>query len=285
MARVHLLDIPFDPIRMDGVQSRVRELLSDGRQHVITTPNPEILLESLENPQLKAFLQSSDLSIADGIGVLWATTFQYKVQSEKFKVSWKRSTFLHFVFCTLHFFRSLFWIVFSPAKVRTVLPERVTGVDSVEEVCRAARISGQGVFLLGGAEGVAQAAGAVLEKKIPGLNVAGTYAGSPFGPDDAVMRERIMQSGAGILFVAFGCPKQEHWIAQNLPRLPNVKIAMGIGGSFDFIAGTIPRAPQWMKALGIEWLYRLIQEPRKRLPRIWRAVAVFPWRVWRIQAG
>ncbi len=264
MSRVHLFDIPFDPIRMDEVQSRVQTLLSDGQQHVITTPNPEILLESLENRELKSFLQVSDLSIADGIGVLWATAFE-KAKKE----SSSPLLFLH----------SLSWIFLAPRKIRSVLPERVTGVDSMEEVCRAAKEEGKGVFLLGGAEGVARAAGEILKAKIPSLNVAGSYAGKPFGPDDETMRRMITESGAEILFVAFGCPKQERWIAENIPQLPSVKIAMGVGGSFDFIAGTVKRAPQWMKALGIEWLYRLIQEPRKRLPRIWRAVVVFPLRV------
>ncbi len=294
--RIHLFDIPFDPIRMDGVQERVRTLLEDGRQHVITTPNPEILLESLENPELKRFLQSSDLSIADGIGVLWATAFLYGHSRESGNPETQINKTDPFLSGSprigvrgrllksgmtkwVDFFLSLSWVVLAPRKIRTVLPERVTGVDSMEQVCRAAKQEGKGVFLLGGAEGVADSAGEVLRRKIPGLNVAGSYAGRPFGPDDEEMRKRIAESGAGILFVAFGCPKQERWIAENLPKLPNIKIAMGVGGSFDFIAGTVRRAPQWMKSLGIEWLYRLIQEPRKRLPRIWRAVVVFPWRV------
>ncbi|TRZ77530.1 glycosyltransferase, partial [bacterium] len=79
-----------------------------------------------------------------------------------------------------------------------------------------------------------------------------------------------------ILLVAYGNPasRQEKWIEQNLPKLPSVKVAMGVGGSFDFLAGNIARAPKWMQRIGIEWLWRLGRQPR-RGKRIFRAVVVF----------
>ena len=88
--------------------------------------------------------------------------------------------------------------------------------------------------------------------------------------------EQINASGADILFVAFGAPVQDKWIARNLPRL-HVKMAMGVGGTFDFIAGIIPRAPMWAQKLGLEWLYRLYLQPWRikrmsRLPRFVLAV-------------
>ena len=78
-----------------------------------------------------------------------------------------------------------------------------------------------------------------------------------------------------ILFVAFGHGKQEKWINEYLRDLPSVKIAMGVGGAFDYLSGQTSRAPLWMRKIGLEWLYRLIREP-KRLKRIWRAVIIFP---------
>ena len=86
---------------------------------------------------------------------------------------------------------------------------------------------------------------------------------------------RLTQFGPQLLLVAFGHPKQESWIVQNLPNLPSVLIAIGVGGSFDYWSDTIKRAPRWMRWIGLEWLYRLFKEP-KRFGRIMDAVFVFP---------
>ena len=77
-----------------------------------------------------------------------------------------------------------------------------------------------------------------------------------------------------ILFVAFGHGKQEKWIYENLKDLPGVKVAMGVGGAFDFVSGNKKRAPKWMRVIGLEWLYRLIHEPNN-LGRIWKATVIF----------
>jgi len=80
------------------------------------------------------------------------------------------------------------------------------------------------------------------------------------------MAELINDSGADVLFVAFGHPKQEKWIELNRQRL-NVSVAMGVGGTFDFLAGRRRRAPLWMQKVGLEWLFRVAQEPRRLLGR------------------
>ena len=147
------------------------------------------------------------------------------------------------------------------------LPERVTGVDVLEAF--ANRIEAK-LFLLGAAPGVAEEAAKKLK------NVVGTFSGSPEMTDDIV--NRVNASGANALFVAYGAPKQDLWIAQNLFRMPNVKLAMGVGGAFDFLAGKRKRAPKWMQSAHLEWLYRLIKEP-SRIGRIFNAVVVFPWLV------
>ena len=85
----------------------------------------------------------------------------------------------------------------------------------------------------------------------------------------------INKSGAELLFVAFGAPKQELWLARNTANLSRIKIAMGVGGAFDFIAGEKYRAPIWLRKIGMEWFFRLIQEP-KRWKRIYNAVIKFP---------
>jgi N-acetylglucosaminyldiphosphoundecaprenol N-acetyl-beta-D-mannosaminyltransferase len=148
------------------------------------------------------------------------------------------------------------------------LPERVTGSDGVPIIAARAAQAGWRLFFLGAAPGVAERAADVLREKHPGLLIVGAYSGSPRPDEEAALVEQVNASGADILFVAYGAPEQDKWIARNLPRL-RVKMAMGVGGAFDFIAGVLPRAPLWMQRLGLEWLFRLYLQPW-RLRRMMR---------------
>lgn len=156
------------------------------------------------------------------------------------------------------------------------IPERVTGSDGVPLIAGRAAEKDWRIFFLGAAEGVAARAAEILGLRYAGLQVAGCYAGGPSEAEEDAIVAMINDSAADILFVAYGAPQQDKWIARNLPRL-EVKVAMGIGGSLDFIAGVVPRAPRWMRRYGIEWLYRLIRQPWRlrrmsRLPRFVLAV-------------
>lgn len=146
--------------------------------------------------------------------------------------------------------------------------ERITGVDTADILCQWAEKKNLSVFFLGGM-GVAEKAAQIKKTQYPNLVVAGTLDGDP-----NELAPEIVQARPDIIFVAFGCPKQEQWIAHYKDQIPNLKIAIGIGGTFDFWTGKIKRAPQWMQKYGIEWLYRLLREP-KRIKRIWNAVGVF----------
>ncbi len=156
------------------------------------------------------------------------------------------------------------------------LPERVTGSDGVPKIAERAAQVGWKLYFLGAAPGVADQAAAVLRQQHPNLQIVGIYSGSPAPDEEDAIIEKINTNAADILFVAYGAPEQDKWIARNLPRL-QIKMAMGVGGSFDFIAGIIPRAPLWMRRYGIEWLYRLYLQPWRirrmlRLPRFVLAV-------------
>lgn len=158
------------------------------------------------------------------------------------------------------------------------LPERVTGSDGVPIIAARAAREGWKLFFLGAAPGVAERAAQILQEQHPGLQVVGTYAGSPAPAEEDALVERVNSSGAEILFVAYGAPEQDKWIARNLPRL-TVGMAMGVGGAFDFIAGVVPRAPVWMQRLGLEWAFRLVRQPWRfrrmlRLPRFVLAVVL-----------
>ncbi len=167
-------------------------------------------------------------------------------------------------------------LLWAAHRLNTPLQERVTGSDGVVRIAQEAAERGWKLFFLGAGPGIAEYAKFVLEEQFFGLNIVGTYEGSPRHEEEQAIVERINASRADVLLVAYGAPKQDKWIARNAPRL-TVKMAMGVGGSLDFIAGKVPRAPQWMQERGLEWLYRLYREPWRiarmmRLPRFVLAV-------------
>ena len=156
------------------------------------------------------------------------------------------------------------------------LPARVTGADGLSQIAQRAAETGWRIFFLGAAPGVAARAADALQASHPGLQIAGTLSGSPAPAEEDELVQQINASGADLLFVAFGAPTQDQWIARNSTRL-DVAMAMGVGGAFDFLAGEVPRAPYGMRRLGLEWLFRLLRQPWRwrrmlRLPRFVLAV-------------
>lgn len=127
------------------------------------------------------------------------------------------------------------------------------------------------IFFLGAAPGVADRAAAELRRRAPGLVVAGVHAGSAEPEEDARSLAWVRESGAQVLLVAYGMPKQEHWIARNLPALPAALLVIGVGGVFDQLAGVQKVPPAALHAIGLEWLWRLAREPRR-----WRRQRVLP---------
>lgn len=158
----------------------------------------------------------------------------------------------------------------------SALPERVTGTDLLIGMCT--KFAGMRVFLLGAGVHVAEQAAEELRRRAPDLVIVGTYAGSPSPLEEASIIERINAAAPDVLFVAYGAPAQELWISRNLAKMPSVRVAMGVGGAFDFLAGKRSRAPAFFQYLGLEWLWRLVQEPG-RFSRIFCAVIEFPLRV------
>jgi N-acetylglucosaminyldiphosphoundecaprenol N-acetyl-beta-D-mannosaminyltransferase len=151
------------------------------------------------------------------------------------------------------------------------LPERVAGSELVYHLGELAAEKGVPLFLLGAAPGVAEEAAAVLQQRYPTLIIAGTYAGSPDPAENDRIVTLINDSAAQLLFVAYGAPNQDIWIARNRDRLTAVRVAVGVGGSLDFITGRSVRAPRWIQKLGLEWLHRLIHEPWR-----WRRMLALP---------
>ncbi|MGM0506337.1 MAG: WecB/TagA/CpsF family glycosyltransferase [Bacteroidota bacterium] len=190
----------------------------------VVTVNPEIAIQSIFDNQFKEILSKSTINTADGVGISWA----------------------------IHFLHN-----------KTV--DRITGSDSLERICNDCATYGQTVFFYGAAPGVAQQAADILMGRIEDLSVIGTH--SPEKPDMAFeqlpMDTQILLKSASVIFVALGAPAQEKWIHANLDKLPNCKLIIGIGGSFDFISGSKKRAPEILRKSGLEWMFRLWLEPAR----------------------
>ncbi len=150
------------------------------------------------------------------------------------------------------------------------LPERVTGSDLVPRVAREAAARGWRVYLLGAAPGVADATARILEHQNPGLRVAGSFGGSPSGADAPAIVAWVRHARPDVLFVAYGAPAQDLWIARHGASL-GVPVMMGVGGAFDHIAGVQRRAPGWIQRVQLEWLYRLVTQPWR-----WRRQLALP---------
>lgn len=160
-----------------------------------------------------------------------------------------------------------------------LLPERVSGVDFVEKLCGS--LSGDApVFLLGGRNNAGKRTAEKFGIRNSGLRIAGMHEGSPKENDAQEIMRRVNASGAKLLLVAYGAPVQDLWIAKHLSQMPSVRVAIGVGGTFDFLAGSVRRAPPWMRSIGLEWLWRLMLQPW-RMHRIFTAVVVFPILVFR----
>ncbi|MGO1057650.1 WecB/TagA/CpsF family glycosyltransferase [Planococcus sp. FY231025] len=141
------------------------------------------------------------------------------------------------------------------------ITSRVTGVDMMATLLKFAEEDGHPVYFYGAKEEVVTKAIANIKETHPAIQVAGYTNG--YEMDEAALVSRIHQSGAKILFVALGSPKQELWIRRNLQKLPNVQVFQGVGGSFDVFSGTVKRAPAPFRKLGLEWLYRLGSSPSR----------------------
>ncbi len=228
--KVEIVGVGIDRVTMAEAVDRLREYLQEERCSMVFTPNSEILIEAVKDPELEEILNKGQLVVPDGIGVVIASRF-YGMP----------------------------------------LQERVAGFDLMNRLFEVGDGLGCRIFMLGGKEGIAEEAAEKLKLRFPGLVVAGTRNGYFDAGDEAGIVEEINRSGADILLAALGAPKQEKFIFRHRDTLC-VKIAMGVGGSFDVLAGRVKRAPEFYQKAGLEWFYRLIKEPRRigrmmRLPK------------------
>lgn len=265
--KIKILKVKFDKVQLFEATEIALNLAKNKEKHFIATPNPEMLLEAGKNPKFLSVLNKSSLNVPDGTGILWAAKYLKVIENNRSKL-----------LKTIKWILSLLSALLYPSYTKSELKERVTGVDLMEKICQKSSQENLKIFLLGAKEGVAEKAKETLEKKYPNLKITGFHAGSPKESEEKTIINKINESEAQILFVAYGAPSQELWISRNLKKLHSIKLAMGVGGSFDFIANVRKRAPQWMQKIGLEWIYRLLQQP-SRFKRIFNATIKFPVKI------
>jgi len=159
------------------------------------------------------------------------------------------------------------------------LMANVNGTDLFPRLCERAAEGGYSLFLLGGQAGIAEKTAAAMQERYPKLIITGVQDGYFSDEKEPEVIDMINRSGASVLLVGFGVPKQELWLARCRAQL-NPAVCMGIGGLFDFYSGRIPRAPVWLREIGMEWSWRLMQEPGRMWQRYLIGNPLFLYRVW-----
>ncbi len=235
-----VLSVRIDDIDDNDLVILLQQWVDQNEQKIIVTPNPEIVLLAKKNKVFGDLLRNSHLAIPDGVGLRFAIA---ALSDDK-------------------------------------MFNRHTGVDLVQVLSAICAASNKRVLLLGGQNDSARLTSEVLKRAFPKLSIKyfdpGILEGGAHGVEvPGSVLDEINRLEPDVVFVALGHGKQERFMHQHLHKIPSVKIAAGIGGSFESISSMKPRAPGWMRRKGLEWLWRVSIEP-KRSRRIMRAVFVFP---------
>ncbi|HEY9596218.1 MAG TPA: WecB/TagA/CpsF family glycosyltransferase [Cyanophyceae cyanobacterium] len=206
-----------------------------GESRSVCVANVHMLMEAYRNPVMARVLENADMVTPDGMPLVWMMRL-LGVRNQ----------------------------------------DRVAGMDIFSSLCQQAQDSNVSIFFTGSQASILDVMRINLERDFPNLKIAGMEP-LPFRPltpqEDEELIKKINESGAGLVFVSLGCPKQEQWMAQHKGQIRAVMI--GLGGVFPVYAGIHKRAPQQIRDLGLEWFYRLIQEPRRLWSRYWDTIPPF----------
>lgn len=244
--------------KKEFLQEVLKRIKSNQKTFVIT-PYSEFLYRAFHNPKILEFLNAADFSLADGIGIFWAKKYlEIPITAKSYwgKI-WQAAWQIKY---------SLAAILFYPKWIKTALPEKIVGADLVWDLAKMAEQNNFSVFLLGGFGDTPELVKQKLISKYPNIKISGTSIKNP--SDESVVVD-VNRTNTDVLLVAYGPIKQEQWIYENLKNL-NVKLAIGVGGSFDYIAGIKSTPPKLIRYSGLEWLWRLVTQP-KRIKRIFQA--------------
>ncbi|MEZ5296356.1 MAG: WecB/TagA/CpsF family glycosyltransferase [Ilumatobacteraceae bacterium] len=231
--------VPISHVDNDSVVDRIVELATLGRQrgttHQVATVNVDFLVNGLGDAAVLSILRRADMCLADGMPVVWAAR-----------------------------------------AFGAPLPERVAGADLVPRLIEASARTGLRIHIFGSSADVAERSTALLHERYPGARFSidpGPMIPDPTHVDDDVLAS-IAATGADVLLVALGNPKQERFITTHRERL-GIPVSIGVGGSLDMLTGERRRAPQAVQRLGLEWVYRAAQEPQRLGRRYAHDIRVF----------
>ncbi len=237
---IAILGVPFDNVTSIETVALIEQMIATRQPHYLVTANVDFLVQAQNDVELRHILNDAHLVLCDGTPVMWASRL-----------------------------------------LGNRLPERVAGADLVPVLLKVAAEKQYRVFLLGATPDSVEAAAARLKKEHPSLLLAGIYS-PPFARllemDHEEIKKRVREANPDILFVAFGCPKAEKWIAMHY-RAMGVPVVAGVGATIDFLAGRVKRAPVWMRKAGMEWIFRLGCEPRRLFKRYMHDLWGFGWRI------
>ncbi len=219
--KVDILGVKIVPLTMEQTVKKIIGFLNEQKNHLIFTPNPEVIMAADKDKAFRNILNEADLVIPDGIGVILASKI-----------------------------------------LKKEIPERVAGCDLIQQIFSRIKNTEKTVYFFGAAPGIAERAAKNMQNTHENLKVIGTRHGFFNKEEEPKIVEKINALAPDILLVGLGVPKQEKWLCRYRNKL-NVKVCIGVGGSFDVLSGNIKRAPNSFQKLGLEWLYRLIQQPKR----------------------
>lgn len=250
-----MLGVRIDTISKDEAKETMCSFLLSDKAHIITTPNPEIVVASVRDTAYREALNKADVNICDGRGIELLS----KEPIERFPGVDVLITLLQ-----------------EAAKSEKTVYLLGTGQPEIlEKAKQILEAQIPNIRIIGTNPG--QTLTYIVEEGVGRVE-----------PESKEHEERIIDAiitaAPCVLVVAFGHPKQELWVTEHLGEFPSVRVAIGIGGALDTIAGRVPRAPAYMRRIGLEWLWRLVHEP-KRIKRIITAVIVFPLYVFLERTG
>jgi N-acetylglucosaminyldiphosphoundecaprenol N-acetyl-beta-D-mannosaminyltransferase len=233
----NLISSPISVLNMSDTRSLVLQLAHDSMNSFVCIANVHMVVTAKNNERLRSAMEEAAIVTSDGMPLVWELKRQ----------GYKKA-------------------------------ERVSGPDLMIELCEKTQSEDIPIYFYGGSPSVVEVMRGKLIERFPELKIA-EIESPPILPEqpevDQTVVDRIKASGARIVFVGLGCPKQELWMHAYSPHIPAVLI--GVGAAFDFFAGSVKRAPLWMQKSGLEWFYRLCSEPRRLWKRYLVSNSLFIW--------
>ncbi len=240
--KIHIGTVYADALSLENTLVALDRMAEDPDTDYVCFCEAHLCVRASRDPEIRRLLAEASLVLADGVSM----TVGARLVGERF-------------------------------------PDRLPGPTVMLEYCRYGLDHGRKHFLYGGAEGITQRLSEELKRKIPGIQIVGAYT-PPFRPltdeEELDIKRRIEESGADVLWVGLGAPKQEIWMAAHSNRI-NVPLMLGVGAAFDFHSGNQRWAPAWIRTIGMEWFYRMLTGGRRVFVRNLQYESAFTWLILR----